>query len=406
MQGMKHTPRHKFKGFDDWIEVFRAGEHVDSQGRACAFTAADLDQMVANVDQSGVPAVLGHPEHDDPAYGWGRFERRGDVLLAKFSDVNPQFAAGVASGAYKNRSISVFKHPDKGWTVQHVGWLGAKPPAIAGLKPVEFSARADAHEFSAEVAWPASWSVGDIAASFRRLREWLIGKEGQDTADRVMPDYVITGLDRQAEQLRDAALAEQAEDTSEGDATAPINPLFNHAGASSMSFTQSDLDRAATEAAARAKAEAEAAMAAQFAAKDTELQTLRAQQRDARIGADVAQLVADGLVTPAERAALTEFMAAIDGVQPHQFSAPDGSKAAAQPPSQWFAQFLRGRRPLVRLGKPLMADDAGAGASAVDPQNPHAIAAAAQRYMAAEAAAGRSVGVDAAVQHVIAAGAA
>ncbi|MFD2451694.1 hypothetical protein [Ideonella paludis] len=44
-----HAAAHAFKGLADWIEVFKAGAHTDSKGTECAFSTADLDQMVANV---------------------------------------------------------------------------------------------------------------------------------------------------------------------------------------------------------------------------------------------------------------------------------------------------------------------------------------------------------------------
>jgi hypothetical protein len=352
--------------------------------------------MAANVDATGVPAVLGHPKGNDPAYAWAReVKRQGDSLLAKFADVNPEFSAGVESGAYRNRSISVVPLPGKGWTLRHVGWLGAAPPAISGLKPVEFTADGDAFEFSAEELWPQAWALGDIASAFRRLREWLIGKDGQDVADRVMPDYTITSLTEQAAALRQAAVADQAEDAAEGEA-AP-NPLFTQAGASSMSFTQADLDRAASEAAAKAKAEAEAAAAAQFAATTQELQRLQSERANERIGAAVHRLVGAGIVTPAEQAGLAEFMSAIDGVQAFEFSATGGAKESKSP-AAWFADFMAARQPIVQLGKRL---DVGAESDPVDANDAHAIAKAATEFQAAEAKAGRTISVDVAVANVL-----
>lgn len=382
-----------FKGFDDWIEVFQAGDHMDSKGRACSFTQSDLDQMVANVDATGVPAVLGHPKHNDPAYGWAReFKRRGDMLLARFSDVNPEFAAGVKSGAYRNRSVSISKDPSAGWKVQHVGWLGAAPPAISGLKPVEFAGQADAHEFSAEELWPQAWALGDIAVAFRRLREWLISKDGQDVADRVMPDYTITSITGQADALRATAMNEAAED-----GAVATNPNFQQAGAS-MSFTQADLDRAATEAAARAKAEAEAAHAAQFAASQAELLRLRTERQAERIGTTVQRLVSAGVVTPAQQPGLVEFMTAIDGLGEFEFSA--AGTAVKKAPGEWFAEFMSAKKPVVTLGRTIV--DPKDAAPTVDLADARAIAAAANDFMASEAKLGRVVQIESAVAHVVA----
>jgi hypothetical protein len=102
-QQHRSAAAHDFKGLGDWIEVFKAGQHVDSKGTECAFSVADLDQMVANVALGKPPAVLGHPKHDDPAFGWAELKRDGEALFARFDDVNPAFEAGVKSGAYRNR---------------------------------------------------------------------------------------------------------------------------------------------------------------------------------------------------------------------------------------------------------------------------------------------------------------
>jgi len=60
------------KGLRDWVEIFWAGKHTDSQGRKREFTAADLDRMVSGYDpaQHETPAVVGHLKDNAPAYGW------------------------------------------------------------------------------------------------------------------------------------------------------------------------------------------------------------------------------------------------------------------------------------------------------------------------------------------------
>jgi hypothetical protein len=94
----------------------------------------------------------------------------------------------VATGAYRNRSVSIYKDDAAGWKLRHVGWLGAEPPTITGLKPVEFSAGVDAHEFSSGDDMQVAWALTDISGAFRRLRDWLIGDKGLDVADQVLPD--------------------------------------------------------------------------------------------------------------------------------------------------------------------------------------------------------------------------
>ncbi len=123
---------------NDWIEIFKAGIHRDSKGRERTWTTADLDKMVSmyNPSTHEAPAVIGHPKDNHPAYGWtAELKRVGDKLMAKFKQVVPEFAAMVEQGLFKKRSIRVNADGSLG----HVGFLGAVPPAIKGLKDIEFA---------------------------------------------------------------------------------------------------------------------------------------------------------------------------------------------------------------------------------------------------------------------------
>lgn len=390
-------PHHEFKGLSDWVEVFRAGKHKDSKGRACEFTTGDLDQIIANAAAEPAPAVLGHPKHNAPAYAWtSGLKRDGDMLFAKFSDINADFEAGVKSGAYRNRSVSIYKDGDAGWKLRHVGWLGAEPPAITGLKPVEFSAVVDAHEFSSGDDMQVAWALTDIAGAFRRLRDWVIGDKGLDVADQVLPDYQITSITDSAQRVRQSAIDELNAEAVE---RLPAPSMFTAATPPikkdiPMSFTQADLDRVAAETAARVKAETEL----QFSAAQAELTRLQSEQQRTRIEHQVDGWKAKGLVTPAESAGLVEFIASIEsaGAAQFEFSAAGGA-AAKKTPGEWFAEFMASRQPIVTLGK-RQGDDP---APVLDKANPRAIADAAIEFQASEGKSGRMVSVESAVAHVM-----
>ena len=127
-------PRNTFNGFDDWIEIFRSGEHTDNAGTTRTWTEQDLDEIVANHSADRpAPAVVGHPKTDDPAWGWtAALKREGASLYAKFKDVAKEFADAVEAGRYRNRSVKIGKTAD-GYRLIHVGWLGAAPPAYLGV---------------------------------------------------------------------------------------------------------------------------------------------------------------------------------------------------------------------------------------------------------------------------------
>lgn len=121
-----------------WFEVWRAGKYPQGE-----FTEADVQQIVDNYDPKAeeAPIVLGHPKNNDPAFGWVEsLARKGPVLLAKFRQVVPQFAEAVNAGRYKKVSVRLARDEKKGWTLKHVGFLGAAIPQVQGLAPITFSA--------------------------------------------------------------------------------------------------------------------------------------------------------------------------------------------------------------------------------------------------------------------------
>ena len=130
------------------FEIFAAGQRTDSAGATRTFSVADLAATAAAYDpaQHEAPIVIGHPAGDDPAFGWiAGLDVEGDRLLARPAQVASSFAEQVGAGAYKKVSAAFYppdspRNPVPGvWYLRHVGFLGAMPPAVKGLRPVEFS---------------------------------------------------------------------------------------------------------------------------------------------------------------------------------------------------------------------------------------------------------------------------
>jgi len=141
-----------FKGFEDWIEIFRGGRQMDSQGREHDGDEL-IEKAVATFDASKhePPVVIGHPADNAPAFGWVEGLKKEvkdgvQVLLAKLRQVQPEFEDMVRRGLFKKRSAAFY--PDG--TLRHVGFLGAAPPAVKGLADVSFAATESVtFEFSA-----------------------------------------------------------------------------------------------------------------------------------------------------------------------------------------------------------------------------------------------------------------
>lgn len=134
-----------FKGA--WVEVISAGKHVADDGRSHDISIKFLEDVVRNYDPSvhEAPAVIGHPRHDAPAYGWPAALRlNGDRLEVQFKDVDPEFEQMVEAGRFKKRSASFYVDPasapgGRAPSLRHIGFLGAQPPAVKGLRDIQFS---------------------------------------------------------------------------------------------------------------------------------------------------------------------------------------------------------------------------------------------------------------------------
>lgn len=134
------------------VEIFRAGKHTDDAGNVHVFEPADIDDIAASYNPSlrQAPLVVGHPASNLPAYGWVASASAADgelgrVLKMDTRDVEPQFAEMVRLQRFPKRSASFYppahpSNPTPGkWYLRHVGFLGAQPPAVAGLKDIQFS---------------------------------------------------------------------------------------------------------------------------------------------------------------------------------------------------------------------------------------------------------------------------
>lgn len=168
------------------IEIFKPGSHTTNSGASVSFSASDLQQTAAIYDPGthDAPVVVGHPKDNAPAYGWVKGLRfDGQVLKAELSKVDPEFAEIVKAGRYRKVSASFYapdnpQNPKPGsYYLRHVGFLGAHPPAVKGLKEVEFS---DATHGVLDFGEPdPSAEVERLRAENERLRGALEFSEGE-----------------------------------------------------------------------------------------------------------------------------------------------------------------------------------------------------------------------------------
>jgi hypothetical protein len=190
-------------GMNKPIQIFKPGKHTAMSGASLEFSESDLQAMVEAYDPAvyDAPIVVGHPKLNAPAYGWvGGLSYADGLVLAEPRDVDPEFAELVSQKKFKKISASLFtpdspSNPKPGtYYLRHVGFLGAMPPAVKGLKDASF---AEGEEGVIEFG---DWDDRTIARLFRGIRDWLIGEKGKEVADQVIPDWEVQSLADSAAQ--------------------------------------------------------------------------------------------------------------------------------------------------------------------------------------------------------------
>jgi hypothetical protein len=174
------------------MEVFRAGKQTDSAGKERDWTEADLDKIASSYDPTNheAPAVLGHPESNGPADGWvKKVWREGKTLFAEIGEMTDDFVEKLKNKRYKKRSISLY--PDL--SLRHIGFLGAQPPAVKGLKDFAF---ADAAGSPIEyMDWQSSNMFRAMGRLIQGLRDAMIAdKKDIAEVDRTLNQWDIDQL--------------------------------------------------------------------------------------------------------------------------------------------------------------------------------------------------------------------
>jgi len=317
------------------IHIFRAGRHTASNGEAHEFSDERLSAIAAAYDPAKheAPICIGHPRDNKPAYGWvASLEYRDGDLQARPHQLDADFSELVRGGKYKKVSASFYpaghlSNPvgDQADYLRHIAFLGAQPPAVKGLTEAQFADDQPEGVIVVEFAdIEESIQLGALADTFRRLREWLMRRDGQETADQVVPAYQIESLQRASERELVEPVPEPEPETNASsfeEEEAVSDPSKPAAGAAGDTATPD------------------------FAEREAEIQrrekALAERERSARrceLTEFVEQLVANGRVLPRDKANLVEFLEAQDGETELSFA--DGDQTVKKTGLAWFQGFL------------------------------------------------------------------
>ena len=365
------------------IHIFRPGRHTSMQGATIDFGEGDLIATAKAYDPTRheAPLVIGHPRADAPAWGWvGGLTADEGGLFATPRQLDPAFAEMVRAGRFKKVSASFYTpdsphNPVPGvYYLRHVGFLGAQPPAVKGLAPVPVNfAEGDTDEGC--VSFDFAESPGLLrwlADLFRGLREYVVEKDGAETADRAIPSYAVSGLQEMA-----AASAAQAAEIPAFAENLP--PKKEHTMQKQETPPAENIDFAETK-----------ARADELERKVAYLTGIARKERASRV---VDKALADGRLTPAQSVGLADFMAGLDEEGTFDF-AENGGKTTSMSPAAFMAAFLE------RLPKQVDFSEAAPGGEEAPDTSSNDIAQRALAYCEEMRTKGVTVSITDAVAHV------
>lgn len=130
------------------FQIFKSGVHRAMSGHISKYTEEDLKDIADSYlpGVSVAPLVIGHPTQvDAPSFGAVRslFVDGGDLYAV--ADVSREMVDMVRNKNFVTVSASLYtpsapNNPRPGrFYLKHVGFLGAAPPAVKGMKPLEFA---------------------------------------------------------------------------------------------------------------------------------------------------------------------------------------------------------------------------------------------------------------------------
>ncbi|EAA9933521.1 peptidase [Salmonella enterica subsp. salamae] len=332
------------------IHIFRAGTHTDMHGRRINFSDADLNEIAQNYNPAlhEAPIVVGHPKTDAPSYAWvSGIKKDRDGLKAEPRDIDPQFAELVKNRRYSKVSASFYcpespGNPTPGkYYLRHVGFLGAQPPAIKGLKQVSFA------EDEEGVVEFADWSLQTTATLFSRIRDFFISQFGLEKADSAMPDYLIDSLRDDATRTTTADVTPSFSDPVGIPAEDAIQPVAEKPAPTPPEDTAVDKEL-------QVKLEQENAdLKRQLDERNkAEAQRVATERHNANV-AFADSLVSDARLAPAGKGLVVAVLDALgDGESPVSFS----ENGSEQPLVEAFKAQMQKARPLLDFGEVATGD--------------------------------------------------
>ena len=333
------------------IEIFHAGRHTAHSGAVVEITSADLAESAAAYDPvaSEAPVVVGHPTTNGPAYGWVKtLHAANGRMEAELGQVDPEFMEMVRAGRYKKISAAFYSpsspdNPAPGkWYLRHIGFLGAQPPAIKGLRPVVFAGSGEGvATIDMDKSPPPS------SSPIQGEDNGLPGMPGADN-----PHPLTGGAQGKGEpKITEKQITTKETIVTEEELRKAKEEQDRKAAELKLAQEKLAAEKAKfAEAQAKARKDADAQAHAELAEKE---KALAARERELAMrehSAFVKTLVAEGKVLPVAEPFLANFMAALPGDGVVEFAEADG-KAVSRPLLDGFKSWLTGLPKIVEFGE-------------------------------------------------------
>jgi hypothetical protein len=126
------------------LEMFRTGDY----GAKGNYTENDINQIIKNTQERNidVPITVGHQkaDYEQGAVGWLKPEllKLKNGLMSGGSVILDEFLPALKKKVYKYLSVGIGQKEGKKF-LSHVAVLGATPPEVKGLKPINWAFGSD-----------------------------------------------------------------------------------------------------------------------------------------------------------------------------------------------------------------------------------------------------------------------
>lgn len=328
------------------IPFIRTGKFTDKNGTPAEIKPETLDKIIAATSsypyQNGeFPVVIGHPKEDSPAWGWinkNNLIKEKNVLsaLADDSSFAREFNEWIGKKLYK--TVSVALRPD--WSVKHIGFLGAQPPAVTGLPAIEFSAAPDDITIELAEAELSPEEISLFSSLINGIKNYFIEKEGKP--EELIPAISLAEISKHSDESFKQDETVSGED--EPDEAKTVNEIKEEASAKDGNEKGTPLS------------ERFIALQQELKAAQEETEKLRRETKRKENLAFCESRDAVTKIKPSERNAILGLMEILDASPALEFS--EGDETVTVNPLDALKKLIVNQKPVVELSETALKEKA------------------------------------------------